>query len=124
MKMSTKPSPEGSYYTLAAFMAQYPDTAIFRTFSKLNKRNLLYLQAEIAVLEDQLHDVAEEDREDSSRREYGADWRSLASEYLKNEEESRIARTNNEEYKPQHSRDGLQWEIFLKIRSLLEKYSE
>jgi hypothetical protein len=42
------------YPMLAAYMGLTPETNIFRRFSILNARNLLYLQAELTNLEEAL----------------------------------------------------------------------
>ncbi len=42
------------YTALALLMGRVPEVAIFRRFSTLNARNLLYLQAELVQLEDDL----------------------------------------------------------------------
>ena len=46
----------------AALMATYPETIILRTFSELNKKNLLYYQAEVVSLERELQEIEEEDQ--------------------------------------------------------------
>lgn len=46
---------------IAERMALKPQTAIYRRFDALNARHLLYLQAELSVLEKKLRDVEEED---------------------------------------------------------------
>lgn len=42
------------YDDLASLMSKAPEIAIFRRFSALNARNLLYFQAELTVLEKRL----------------------------------------------------------------------
>jgi hypothetical protein len=42
------------YPRLTGYMALKPDALVFRRFNELNARNLLYLQAELCVLERQL----------------------------------------------------------------------
>jgi len=50
-----------SYAGLAALMAENPEKAILRSFGKLNLLNLLFLQAELVHLEDDLNEAAESD---------------------------------------------------------------
>jgi hypothetical protein len=109
-----------SYSGLAALMATYPETMILRTFSELNKKNLLYYQAEIAGLERELQEIEEEDRRSQVplHCEYDIRWSSLAREARENDERTRQGAS------VQHTRDGLQWQVFLKIRRLLFEYSK
>jgi hypothetical protein len=109
-----------SYSSLATLMARYPETMIVRTFSELNKKNLLYYQAEIVNLERELHEIEEEDRQSDLPlcREYDTKWSSLTQQSKDNN--SRIVQG----LPVQHTREGLQWEVFLKIRRLLFEYSK
>jgi len=50
------------YAELAEFIASDNDFLLFRKFSALGARNLLYLQAEVQVLEAQLKQLDEDDR--------------------------------------------------------------
>lgn len=56
-------SPDG-YPSLSTFMASDPDgtALIYKRFNRLSARNLLYLQSELAELQDQLDQYDEEDR--------------------------------------------------------------
>ena len=109
-----------SYSGLAALMAAYPETMILRTFSELNKKNLLYYQAEIASLERELQEIEEEDRTSHVplHREFDIRWSSLAQEAREND--GRVGQGAS----VQHTRDGLQWQVFLKITRLLFEYSK
>ncbi|USP78997.1 hypothetical protein yc1106_06271 [Curvularia clavata] len=51
----------GGYPMIAERTALKPETAIYRRFDALNARHLLYLQAELSILEKKLHEVEEED---------------------------------------------------------------
>jgi hypothetical protein len=84
-----------SYAGLAALMAENPEKAILRSFGKLNLLNLLFLQAELVHLEDDLNEAAESDN-----AAFAGDWSRLA-----------------------HDDNGLQWSIVLKIRKVLNEYS-
>ncbi|KAL8988652.1 MAG: hypothetical protein Q9169_008518, partial [Polycauliona sp. 2 TL-2023] len=52
----------GDYTKLAAMMANHAEAGIFRRFDNLNIKNLLYMQAELVDLEDELHDIESEDK--------------------------------------------------------------
>lgn len=123
MTQPSKATEMGSYTALAAFMAAYPDVAVFRTFSELNRKNLLYMQAEIAILEDELNDIADEDSKDTHRKDFATNWRSLAKECRENEKKARIAEMQGLPVQLQKTRDGWQWQTFLRIRKLLHEYS-
>ncbi|KAF2475391.1 uncharacterized protein BDR25DRAFT_340161 [Lindgomyces ingoldianus] len=62
------------YPKLAGQMGIMPEAAMFRTFSALNARNLLYLQAELISLEKQLLDSESNDSQDEKRSRYALDW--------------------------------------------------
>ncbi|KAI9376041.1 hypothetical protein BJX61DRAFT_539208 [Aspergillus egyptiacus] len=61
MSSQTSPPTEG-YDRLASLMASDKGLSIFRSFKRLNSKNLLYLQAEIALKEKELNDIIREDR--------------------------------------------------------------
>jgi hypothetical protein len=87
------------YVRIAQLMSRHPELAIFRAFDSLNMQNLLYQQAEITWLEQELKSLIENDQD--LRR--SKDWWSLA-----------------------HSEDEQgkeQWELKLQIQQKLEKYS-
>jgi len=52
----------GGYHEIASMMARWPVTAIFKRFGFLNYLNILYLQAELEMLEKGLLDKAQEDK--------------------------------------------------------------
>ena len=104
--MPTDPEPQG-YDRLSAFMGYFPEAAIFRRFATLNAKNILYLQAELLWLEEQLEKVADDDAQSSSerRRHFSREWFRLS-----------------------HSGDhpdgsSRQWTVFMKIRRALSEYS-
>lgn len=53
------------YSKLATLMASYPDTAIIRRFAALNMQKILYLQAELTYLEDELREIEKSDKNSS-----------------------------------------------------------
>lgn len=52
----------GDYSKLAAVMGTHEELAIFRQFSALNTKNLLYMQSELVHLECELASIASEDK--------------------------------------------------------------
>ena len=87
-------------------MGLKPETLIFRKFVALNARMLLYMQAELAVLEKTLQEVEVSDHEDkdANKRQYATDYVKLS----------------------QSDRDGdtYQLELVEKISTKLGKYSK
>jgi hypothetical protein len=60
-KAEAEPSLLNGYPKLASRISQKPELSIFRRFLSLNTENLLYMQAELAVLELELRDIVNED---------------------------------------------------------------
>lgn len=58
------------YHRVAAYMSTHGELAIFRRFSRLNLLNLLYLQAEITRLEHRLAQVAEQNTNLDSAKDW------------------------------------------------------
>jgi len=52
------------YDGLAEFIARYPEHSIYRKFGRLSIKRLLYLQAELSRLEQELQLIAEYDQND------------------------------------------------------------
>ena len=98
------------YPKLAAWMAKHPEIAIFRKFGDLQLRSLLFMQAQIVSLEEDLEILAEEDRKadpqtSPERARYDCDYQALANS-MEDEE----------------STDGLQKLKMLEICSVLKEY--
>lgn len=104
--MPIDPEPQG-HDRLASLMGMFPEAAIFRRFAALNAKNILYLQAELLLLEKKLNLAAEDDARSTSerRQEYSRRWDLLSSG------------SQDPDGHPQ------QWETFLKIRTTLNEYS-
>lgn len=100
-------SPVAGYPKLAAQIEIFPELAIFRRFGALNAQNLLYMQAELTSLEEELRKQQLEDSQsgEGQRNRYATNWH-----WLKMSE-------NNETGEQQ------QLELILKIRKLLKDYS-
>lgn len=95
------------YPQLSGVMAAHPKVAIFRTFASLNAQNLLYLQAELVHQEEQLRDIAEEDRtsNDPARVANDTNWLNLSKSV-------------------EAGGDPFQWRKIRGIRSKLAEYSK
>ncbi|KAL5040909.1 hypothetical protein BDW71DRAFT_201786 [Aspergillus fruticulosus] len=91
------------YDKLAALMTGDKGLSIFRSFKMLNTKNLLFLQAEIAIKEKELKEIMHKDREsgDKYRKMYSSSVRLLKGMDEPSE----------------------QWQKWLEIRELLEKYN-
>ena len=92
------------YHRLGALMSTTPTIAIFRRYSHLNVQNLLWMQAEINELEQDLQDLAWEDKFSGhpEREKFSREWWRMAHA---------------------QGADSLQWRKWLEIRSKLDNYS-
>ena len=63
---SSQPASMGNYARFGKFLGGWPDMNIFRRFGSLQAQNMLFLQAELAHLEDQLNEIREEQRSNVS----------------------------------------------------------
>jgi hypothetical protein len=95
------------YAQLSWRMTTNTDLAIVRRFVTLNTQNLLYLQAELTVLEKRLREIERENcaSDVGDRRAYSRDWEKLSN-------------ANASE-----GGDDKQWRMFLLIREKLSEYS-
>jgi uncharacterized Tic20 family protein len=102
------------YPKLAGRMSACPEEAMFRRFGALNARNLLYLQNDLARLEDKLKRVELEDSKsaEGQKRRYHRDSMWLS--------------TSCWEPKKCQPRDGdkKQYDLIIKMRGLLNEYSK
>lgn len=100
------------YERLASLMAEFPSTAIFRQFNNLNTLNLLYYQAELLQLEADLLKASGDDRNsaDRIRRLY------FQSHFYLSRGKTAQGNLCRE--------DMAQWNIVLRIRDVLQEYSE
>lgn len=105
--MPSLPDDKHGYHLLASLMACSPELAFFRRFATLNLKNILYLQAELVVLERELRDAARKDEQSGNemRQYYSRAWA-----YLCHADESSGG-------SPQ------QWEVFSRVRKTLQEYS-
>ena len=92
------------YAQLAALMAQQQELAIFKTYRTLGIQNLLYLQAEIAHVQEELQNLVERDQIHPDRAYHSRDWWSLSQ--------------------GETEEDTEQWKTVQELRTLLNKYCE
>lgn len=98
------------YSKLASLMGSNPEVAILRRFGSLNAQNLLYLQAELIALEDDLRATAAEDSasDDPDRAIHSRDWYTLS---------------RSTSHAASNEAAGKQWQTVLSIREKLRVYS-
>lgn len=92
------------YEKVADLMARHDEFAIVRRFRSLNMQNVLYLQAEVLHLEEELTDLTLRDRAHPDRPYHSKDWWSLANGEGKGDRD--------------------QWAKILQLREMLSLYSE
>ncbi|KAL8836805.1 MAG: hypothetical protein Q9170_002766 [Blastenia crenularia] len=99
--------PISGYPGFAQLLGNNGGLAIFRRFATLNAQNLLYLQAELSKLEDELKDLAISDSQssDEKRRSFQFNIRDLKC-------------IHND------SISSRQWQKILEIRAKLKEYNE
>ena len=99
-----KSGPPPGYPKIADFMGQYPTLAMVRRFKGLNARNLLYLQAELVLIEKRLLEIEKADAKNEDTKQYARDyeWLMMSAETEGNE----------------------QWKLIQKMREKLKEYSE
>jgi hypothetical protein len=109
----------GNYLDLSKLMSKYPEVFILRRFSGLNVKNLLYYQAELAHLEQELEEIEDEDRlsDENPRKGYATNWKSLGVR-------TNIKYMYEDSGALRSPRDSLQWQTFLRLREVLNKYSQ
>lgn len=111
------PVPAG-YRLLASAMGHSPQLAIFKRFGTLNAQNILYLQAELTVLENKLEEYIKEDQSarGGDRDIYDRDWETLKTSH-------EINPPGNDDKPPPTTVSNRQWKTFLEIRGKLKEYS-
>lgn len=71
----------GNYPKMAEFLSRWRDMNIFRRFGALQAQRILFLQAELAHLEDQLNDIREEEYRNASEDPEKREESELQSQY-------------------------------------------
>jgi len=102
-----RPALQG-YPKLARFIGERPGFAIFRRFSELNARNLLYLQAELLDVEEELYETEIDDQRDQDLRQLQFSMRGI----------------HNGRAAPDGSKARSRWKLYEEQRRLLKEYSE
>lgn len=96
------------YAKIANFMSKHPESALFLRFSDINLQNILYLQAEIFGLRQNLREKEADNSSNASSeaaKRAAFDWFELRN------------------LSGQGDEPGPDWEKFLKLRQLLCQYS-
>jgi hypothetical protein len=65
------------YERLARLIGTYPELAIYRKFSCLSAKLLLYKQAELQHLENELRIISQMDTRDSNKSVYAVSWEAM-----------------------------------------------
>ena len=102
-KSHPAPIARTGYPKLADYIGTEPQLAIFKRFGSLNAENLLFMQLEIANLEQELREIVANDLrdEDETVRKSVNSWRLLQ----------------------QAGKDSAQWRKRVEIREKLKEYS-
>jgi hypothetical protein len=95
------------YAKIASFMGKHPESALVSRFSDINLQNILYLQAEIYGLREDLRKIEAQSQNASSDdlKSFALDWFTLATTQDGN------------------GRANQQWQKFVQLRGLLKEYS-
>ncbi|KAK8016228.1 hypothetical protein PG993_014417 [Apiospora rasikravindrae] len=94
------------YAKIGSFMGEQPETAMVRRFAELNLQNILYLQAEIVGLEEDLRRL---ETQNDSKEDLHLDWYSLAHADI------------TTDGGPEANK---QWATFTMLRRRLKEYNE
>lgn len=81
------------YGKFANLMGEFPELTIFRRFGALNAKLLLYRQAELVRLEDDLKFIAQEDEKHADTKEFGKSWHKMheaSSEFGANQQREKV----------------------------------
>lgn len=111
-----------SYSGLANLTVTYPEMLILRKYTELNAKNLLYYQAELAILEAELKQLEEADKNSHEPvlRDFGKRWSALTAAAQEQTKQIQMGKLSA----PQETRDSAQWRKFLEIRRVLAEYSK
>ena len=100
------------YEKIALTMSKHDDLSIFRRFNTLNAQNLLYLQAELHILEWEFQEQLAKDltSTEEERKYYAFDWKTLDRVYQESTDKSTDV--------------NAQMRLILKIREKIKEYSK
>jgi hypothetical protein len=96
-------SPPG-YPQVADFMGDHPTLAMVRRFRGLNARNLLYLQAELVLIENKLLEQEKIDAKNDATKQYARDYQWIIP--------------------PAGGEGSEQWRLIKEMKDKLKEYSE
>jgi hypothetical protein len=117
--------PNYNYPTLAQRVGNDPGFAIFRRYATLNAKNLLYLQAEIALLEDELELLELEDQRSDEETRRNFQW--VARLLMEDVEGESVDADGLDQVPAVGSKNpkmkSKQWAKILEIRAKLKEYS-
>lgn len=104
------------YGKIARLMGKYPESAMVHQFSELSLQNILYMQAELAGLEQDFRRLeAENDGSaDGEKAAFSLDWYTLSS----------TAEVVGGDGDDEEEEDNEQWQLALRLREKLKEYSE
>ena len=91
------------YHKLASLITGQTELAMYRKFGFLAAKNLLYMQAELVLLEDELKTIADYDHQDPQCADLRMRWEALRNA-------------------PKEGARNLQWQKFLEIRTKINEY--
>ena len=120
-----------TYSALADSMAKHPALQIFRRYSALNVKSILYYEAELAYLESFLKTVEGRDHQSSNllRDKFGDRWCALAfgaagtNEFEAMSEDDRSnAEAIEDSAGDQEDGAARQWKLMCRIRTVLDAY--
>lgn len=116
-----------TYSLLANTMAKHPAMQIFRRFSDLNVKSILYYEAELAFLAEELEEVEGKDHQTSDllRERFEGQWLSLA--YGDDTSMPVVGQAPSGgmiEDPPDEAENGsrLQWKLICRVRKVLDAY--
>ena len=84
--MSTRPRELTGYDSLALLLGRYPELAVFRKFGKTSMKCLLYKQAEITYLENELDVLSQSNCSSLEKLPLACSWHHFARSPLPNED--------------------------------------
>lgn len=105
----------------ASHVVRDTSLGVFRKFAVLNTRNILYLQSELADLEQQLQRLdAKADSTDTDNDIWAIprSWRRMRDAGISFQESKDVGPDSHESVDPRDS-----WNLMLKIRRVLKEYS-
>ena len=117
----------GNYPCLANSMAKHLALQVFRWFSALNLRSILYYEAELARLHNELEEVEKLDSESDQmpRKVFGRSWQALTlTSTLAPDDASPASNAHRSDVAATKCTHSHQWDVMCRIRTVLEAYCE